>query len=94
VAAHHGAEFQLDPGAARGAVADGEWTFAVQELDEHVIAHDPLIVLAEMGEEVSGFRVRGLVLEQGVGRFAFHVRLSGEDEHLHRIRRLRRVDGG
>ena len=53
--AHHRAEFSR-PRATRRAVADGQRTLAVQVLDEHVVADDPLVVLAQMGEKslVSG----------------------------------------
>ncbi len=83
VVAHHGAEFEFSAGAARGAEAEREGAFAVEELDEDVIALDPLVVFAEVGEEVFGFGVGGLMIEQGVGGLAFHVGLAGEDEELH-----------
>src|ERR1019366_8852357 len=38
-----------------------------------------------VGEELLGLRVLGLVIEQGIGRFALHVGLPGEDEYLHRL---------
>jgi hypothetical protein len=84
VVAHDGAEFQRDARAAGRAVADGERPLAVEELVEHVVADDPLVVLGQMSEEVPGLRVRGLVIQQRVGRLALQVRSSGEDEHLYR----------
>ena len=83
VVAHHGAEYEFGSGAAWGAEAEGEGAFAFEELDEDVVALDPLVVFAEMGEEVFGFGVGGLMIEQGVGGFAFHVGLAGEEEDLH-----------
>ena len=82
VVAHHGAEFEFGSGAARGTEAKGERAFAFEELDEDVVALDPLVVFAEMGEEVFGFGVGGLMVEQGVGCFAFHVGLACEEEDL------------
>ena len=82
VVAHHGAEFEFGSGAAWGTEAEGEGAFAFEELDEDVVALDPLVVFAEMGEEVFGFWVGGLMIEQGVGGFAFHVGLAGEEEDL------------
>ena len=57
----------------------------IQELDKHIVAHDPFVVFAQVGEELLGLRVLGLVIEQGIGRFAHHVGLPGEDEYLHRL---------
>src|SRR6185295_6072636 len=83
--AHQGAEFQFDTGSSGRAEADGERAVAIEELDEYVVADDPLVALAQMSEKLLGFRVGGLMFEQGIGRLALHVRLPREDEHLDRF---------
>ena len=76
--AHGGPEFQLDARGPGRTVADGERAFAPEKLDEHIVAHDPLVVLAQMGEEILGGRVRGLIIQQAIAGLALHVRLAGE----------------
>ena len=80
--AHHRAKFQFDAGAAGRSVADRQRTLAIEVLDEHVVADDPLAVLAQVLEQVLGLGVLGLVIQQTVRGLAFHVRLAGEDEDL------------
>jgi hypothetical protein len=57
VVAHRRSEFQFHPGAARGSIADGEQSFAIVELGEHVIPDNPVVVLAQVGEEVIGLGI-------------------------------------
>jgi len=47
--------------------------------------HDPLAILAQVGEQLFRLRRLGLVVQQRVLRLAFHVGLTGEDEDLHSI---------
>ena len=64
---------------------------AIEEFDEHIVTHDPFVVLAQVSEEMLGLRILGLVFEQRIGRFALHVRLPGQDEYLHRSCHRREV---
>ncbi len=82
---HGRSKLQFHPGTARRPIANRERAFAIQELDEHIITNDPLVVLTQMGEEVFGLRVGRLVVEQGVTSLAFHVRLTCENKHLHAL---------
>src|SRR4051794_40462414 len=82
VVAHEVPELQLDPRAARRAEADGERAMAIEKLDEDVVAHDPLVVLAQMREEIFRLGIGGLEVEQLVRRLSLHVRLPGENEDL------------
>ena len=89
VIAHHRAELELHARAAAAAVADRQPALAAQVLDEHVVADDPLAVLAEVLEQVFGLGRLGLVLQQTILGLALHVGLSGQDEDLHGALRRR-----
>ena len=83
--AHHVAEFEFGTSALRRAIAECERSFATKELDEYVVALDPLVAVAQVGEEILGLGVGRLVIEERIRRFSFHIRLASEDEYLDRF---------
>jgi hypothetical protein len=83
VITHHGAELQFRAGSVGRPIAEGQRAAAIEKRDEHVIAHDPVVIVPQMREERARLRGRGLRFEQFVGGLPLHIGLHGQDEHFH-----------
>ena len=90
VISHGMAELEFHARSTPRAVADCQRALALEELDEYVVADNPLAVLAQVREEVFGLGVGGLVVQQFVVGLALHIGLPGQDEHLDLLRRISR----
>ncbi len=86
VVAHHVTKLQLQPDAPRRTVTHRQLAPAFEVVDPHVVALDVLPVLVQVSEETLRLRRGDLVVQQRVNpALALHVRLTRQDEHLHRI---------